>query len=192
MWFSFFTNQTYVAISIYFLLGLIYYYKDAKGNLKGRINNKFLHVLVHILYNVLLPLAFIVTTVFWSLILPFSDTSYYTATHWIGNVIQHFLQFVFLGIDWFLITIPTNYKHFIPMFVVGFAYLIFAQIYHVIYGIWIYGFLNPSFTKYWYLLYIGLVIGWTFIGFIFAGIQKFKNRNRKFIIDTDSNEYELA
>eukprot|EP00833_Pecoramyces_ruminatium_P000702 jgi/Orpsp1_1/1174734/evm.model.c7180000051205.1 len=132
MWFCFFTNQSFIAIMIYFMIGIINYFRDANGSLKGKINNTFLHTLMHMFYNLLLPISFLVTVIFWGLILPWLNISYFTFTHWAANVIQHFLQFVSVAIDWYLITIPTNYYHFLPMFIIGIIYLIYAQIYHII------------------------------------------------------------
>ncbi|ORX82689.1 hypothetical protein BCR32DRAFT_267474 [Anaeromyces robustus] len=180
-WFCYFTNQTFVALYIYFLIGIINYLLDAKGKLNSKISNSFVHTIYHIFCNVLFPLAFIVTVIFWGLIFPTQETYYFTPIHWAENIIQHLLNSVFMGIDWYLVTIPTGYSHFIPMFVVGVAYLVYTQIYYYIYNIWVYPFLNRDTNKKWYILYSGLVIAWSFIGFVFAGIQKFKNRNRKLV-----------
>jgi len=59
-------------------------------------------------------------------------------------------------------------------------------------GIWIYNFLNQD-KKTWIVLYIALIIIWALFGLIFAGIQKFKNRNRKFVenISEESNGEEI-
>ncbi|KAG4108618.1 hypothetical protein H8356DRAFT_972860 [Neocallimastix lanati (nom. inval.)] len=190
IYFAYFTNQTYFGIMIYFMLGIINYYRDSKGTLKGRISNTYLHTLVHILYNILLPLAIIVTCVFWGLIFPKAETFYFNFNHWAQEIIQHLLQSVFLCIDWYFITIPTNYHHFLPMFIAGVAYLIYAQIYHAIFNVWIYKFLDPSQNSIWYIIYIGLITIWTLFGFVFAAIQKFKNRNREFVIDKESFKNE--
>jgi len=74
-----------------------------------------------------------VTVIFWSLIIPFKKDFSYEFPHWCAAIIQHSIHFVCISIDWFLITIPTNFKHFIPMLVVGILYLIYAHIYHLIF-----------------------------------------------------------
>lgn len=180
IYFAYFTNQTYYAIIIYFLIGIINYIRDRNGTLKGRAKWTFVHILGHAFYNILFTLAFLVTIIFWGMIFPKMNTSFFNLLHWCQEFIQHFFQMVMVGIDWYLITLPTSYAHFIPMFLVGIAYLIFALIYHAIYNVWIYAFLNQE-NKNWLILYIALVIGWAIFGLVFAGIQKFKNRNRKYV-----------
>jgi len=131
-------------IYIYFNVNIIFFFfykmkcaiflhiKDDKGTLKSRINNSFLHTLVHIFYNMVFPLACIVTVIFCGLMLPKLQTFYYNFIHYSQQAVQHVLQSVFLGIDWFLITVPSKPTHFLPTFVVGVIYLIFVQIYHVV------------------------------------------------------------
>ncbi|ORX82690.1 hypothetical protein BCR32DRAFT_267475 [Anaeromyces robustus] len=181
IWFAYFTNQNYTAVMIYFTVGIINYFRDAKGKLTGRINNSILHTLVHIYYNILFPLAIIITAVFWGLMFPFMDRSHFKINHWLQEIIQHLFNSILMSIDWFFLTIPSSFAHFIPMFVAGVAYLIFSQIYHAIYDIWIYGFLDRDSNSKWYLLYGGLVIAWSAFGFLFSLLQNFKNKNRKFI-----------
>jgi Zn-dependent protease with chaperone function len=180
MWASYFTNQTFIGIMIYFFANIVFYCVDKNGKLKGRINNSVCHTIVHMFYNALFPLAILVTVIFWGMIFPVLNTSYFNFYHWSGNVIQHLFQSVFLGIDWYLITVPTSVSHAIPMIIVGVAYLIFSQIYHSIYDIWIYPFLDHS-NKYWYVIYIALIIAWCIFGVIFSLIQNFKNRKREFV-----------
>eukprot|EP00833_Pecoramyces_ruminatium_P016830 jgi/Orpsp1_1/1190862/evm.model.d7180000081715.1 len=132
MWFCYFTNQSFLAIILYFTTGIINYFLDFLGSLKGRSSNTFLHILMHIFYNILIPISFLVSVIYWGLIFPWKNTSYYTFTHWSSDAIVHCLQFIFMTIDWYFITIPTNYYHIIPMIIVGVAYLIYTQIYHSI------------------------------------------------------------
>ncbi|OUM65545.1 hypothetical protein PIROE2DRAFT_7384 [Piromyces sp. E2] len=163
IYFAYFTNQTFFCIMLYFMIGIINYFHDKNGTLNGRLHSTFVHVLVHIFYNILFPLAVIVTLVFWCLMFPKMETFYFTYKHWAQELIQHLFQSFMIGIDWFLITVPTNYAHFISNV---------------------------------YFLYIGLVVGWSFIGFLFSALQKFKNRNRMFIDDNKMSRikdgYELA
>jgi hypothetical protein len=176
---------------IYFACAIFLHIKDDKGTLKSRINNSFLHTLVHIFYNMVFPLACIVTVIFCGLMLPKLQTFYYNFIHYSQQAVQHVLQSVFLGIDWFLITVPSKPTHFLPTFVVGVIYLIFVQIYHVVYDHWVYKFLNTDNSN-WYVIYIGVIVFWTLFGLIFSYIQNFKNRNRKFVSDIDMRKGEFT
>jgi len=113
-------------------MGIINYFRNKKGTLKGRISNTYLHIFVHLFYNILFPFAVIVTIIFWGLMFPKMETFYFEFTHWAQELIQHLFQSFMIGIDWYLITVPTTYAHFIPMFVIGVLYLIYTQIYHAI------------------------------------------------------------
>lgn len=187
---AFFTNQTYIGILIYFMVNIYLHHKYQNGTLLGRVNNSTLHTLIHIFYNVQFPLACIVTAVFWSLIFPQIDTSEYNILNYSQQIIQHLCNSIIVGIDWFLITIPTSKYHFFPMFIVGVAYLIFALIFHSITDIWIYNFLDTK-HSYWIGLYIALILVWSILGFVFAWLQNFKNRNRKYITEEDNAAKEF-
>jgi len=56
---------------------------------------------------------------------------------------------------------------------------------------WIYKFLSPSFTKLWYLLYIGLIVFWIIVGILLAELQvlknKIRNSNKNKIKKSDKN-----
>ncbi|ORX49760.1 hypothetical protein BCR36DRAFT_328171 [Piromyces finnis] len=191
VYFAFFTNQTYFMIMIYFLGAIFLHIKDNNGTLKGRVSNSIIHTLIHIFYNMVFPLACIVTLIFCGVMLPNLQTYYYTFTHYAQQVIQHVLQSVFLLIDWFLITVPSKATHFIPTFTIGVCYLIFVQVYHSIYDHWIYKFLSTS-NNGWYYMYIGVIAFWTIFGLIFSFIQNFKNRNRRYVSDVDSTKMKFS
>jgi len=190
VYFAFFTNQTYFCIMFYFATAIILQLKDNKGNLKSRVSSPFFHTLIHIFFNAIFPLACIVTVIFCGLMLPSLKTFYYNYIHYAQQAIQHVLQSVFLGIDWFLITVPSKPSHFIPTFVIGVCYLIFVQIYHIIYDHWVYQFLNTANSN-WYFIYAGVIIFWTLFGLIFSYIQNFKNRNRRYVNDVDMRNVEF-
>jgi len=190
VYFAFFTNQTYFMIMIYFLSCIILHIKDNNGTLKGRVSSSVIHTLIHIFFNMVFPLACIVTVIFSCLMLPKLQTFYYNYIHYLQQAIQHILQSVFLFIDWFLITVPSKATHFIPTFVVGICYLIFVQIYHVVYDHWVYKFLSTSNSN-WYIIYAGVILFWTLFGLIFSYIQNFKNRNRRYISDVDANKIKF-
>ena len=80
----------------------------------------------------IVPLSFLVSVIYWGLIAPILDSSRYNALNYLLNNIQHTFQSIFLGIDWFLISLPTNMRHSIPMIIVGVCYVIFAHIYNAI------------------------------------------------------------
>jgi len=175
---------------IYFLSCIILHIKDNNGTLKGRVSSSVIHTLIHIFFNMVFPLACIVTVIFSCLMLPKLQTFYYNYIHYLQQAIQHILQSVFLFIDWFLITVPSKATHFIPTFVVGICYLIFVQIYHVVYDHWVYKFLSTSNSN-WYIIYAGVILFWTLFGLIFSYIQNFKNRNRRYISDVDANKIKI-
>ncbi|ORX82691.1 hypothetical protein BCR32DRAFT_267476 [Anaeromyces robustus] len=189
VYFAFFTNQTYFGIMIYFASTIYLHLKDNKGLLKSRVNNSFIHTIIHIFYNMMFPLAAIVTVIFCGLMLPNLQTFYYNFIHYSQQAVQHILQSVFLGIDWYLITVPSKPSHFIPTFLVGVLYLIFVQIYHYVYDHWVYKFLNTDNSN-WYIIYTGVILFWTLFGLIFSYIQNFKNRHRTHVTDIDINKVD--
>jgi len=71
-----------------------------------------------------------------------------------------------------------------------YIYIIIIIINKIDSNVWIYKFLDPSQNSIWYIIYIGLITIWTLFGFVFAAIQKFKNRNREFVIDKESFKNE--
>ncbi|ORX81641.1 hypothetical protein BCR32DRAFT_268155 [Anaeromyces robustus] len=174
-YFSYFTNQTYIAIILYYILCIYFHIKDNNHALPKRFKNENLNSCIHIFFNVIVPLAFLVTVIFWGLISPILDTSRYNALNYLLIVIQHSFQSIFLGLDWFLISLPTNIYHSIPMIIVGICYVIFAHIFNAMYGIWIYKFLDTS-NKHWVGIYIGVFTFWILFGVCFTFVHKIKNK----------------
>eukprot|EP00833_Pecoramyces_ruminatium_P002728 jgi/Orpsp1_1/1176760/evm.model.c7180000058897.2 len=123
-YFPYFTNQTYIAIVIYFT--------DRKNALPKRFKNENINILIHTFYNALVPLSFMVTLVFWFLIFPVLNTSKYNLLNYVNQIMLHLFQSIFIGSDWFLINLPTSIRHTIPMVTIGALYLVFAMIYHAL------------------------------------------------------------
>ncbi|ORX59084.1 hypothetical protein BCR36DRAFT_408616 [Piromyces finnis] len=153
----YFTNQSYIAINIYFILTIYLQIKDFKNTLPKRFNNENLNVLVHIFY--------------WSLYNHFNIEAHF---------LQHLFQSIFLLTDWYLINVPSSLSHCIPPGVSGIMYFIFAQIYHYLYGDWIYDFLDTKHEN-WILTYIMVVGFWIVFSVIFSYVhmKKFKARNKE-------------
>ncbi|ORX81640.1 hypothetical protein BCR32DRAFT_268154 [Anaeromyces robustus] len=171
----YFTHQSFIAILIYFLINIVLQIKDLNNTLPKRFKNENLNVTLHVFYNSIVPLAFLVSFIFWFMIYPILDFSRCNILNYCQHLILHLFQSIFIGIDWYLTTIPTSRNHYIPMTCIGIIYLIYAQFYHVIYGDWIYDFLDTS-NKYWIIIYVCVIIFWIIFGIIFTKIHQKKNK----------------
>ncbi|ORX64729.1 hypothetical protein BCR32DRAFT_286896 [Anaeromyces robustus] len=177
-YFNFNTNELRIFLPYYthqtFIIGIILQIKDLNKTLPKRFQNESLNVFIHILFNGIIPTAFLVTIIFWFVIFPSLDFSKCNILNYFQHITEHLLQSIFVGIDWYLILIPTSVKHFIPMFLAGINFLIFAQFYHAYSGNWIYDFVDTS-NENSFLTYTAVITFWGIFGIIFTIIHKKKN-----------------
>lgn len=175
VYFPYFTNQTYLCVLFYFGLNIYFQIKDKKKALPLRFKTEGLNVFIHVFYNAIIPLSFLVSIIYWGVINPYMDFSRCTFLNYAQFFIQHTFQSLFLSIDWFLTSLPTSPHHLIPMLLVGLVYLLFAHIYHALYGYWIYDFVNTS-NKYWGITYTLVISFWIALGYLFTLAHEKKNQ----------------
>ena len=116
----------FLQLNIYFQL------KDRKNALPPRFKSEELNILIHIFYNALVPLAFLVSLIFWGVIYPTLDFSRCTYLNYAKHFILHCFQSFAMGMDWFLTSLPTARSHVLPMLLVGVVYLLYTHIYHAL------------------------------------------------------------
>jgi len=106
--------------------------KDRNNTLPERFKIEGFNVFLHIFSNTLVPLAFLVSLIFWGVIYPTLDFSRCTYLNYAKHFILHCFQSIAMGIDWCLISLPTTRQHVIPMVLVGIIYIIYTYIYHAL------------------------------------------------------------
>ncbi|KAK6642466.1 hypothetical protein RUM43_003968 [Polyplax serrata] len=126
----FLTNWTYILETVYFQLGLIVVSRKAyKEN--GKISEPMTSMpwyyrLYWVVYTIVLPGAFVVTTIFWTAVydpVKFPMNS--------GNFIVHGLNSIMLLIELLLVAHPTKILHFYWPLSYAFTYVIFSLIYQL-------------------------------------------------------------
>jgi len=171
----YFTHQTFICILFYFGFNIYFQIKDRKKALPFRFEKEACNVFCHISFNALVPMAFLVSIIFWGIIYPVLDFSRCNYLNYVQHIILHCFQSIFLGIDWFLISIPTCSHHYLPMFIIGIVYLTFANIYHAITGNWIYDFVDTT-KDLWVVTYVAVTCFWFAFGYGFTVLHQKKNK----------------
>eukprot|EP00762_Andalucia_godoyi_P004635 ANDGO_03660.mRNA.1 hypothetical protein CAOG_05392 len=151
-WFTFFTNLNYTLLCFYF--GCHTFYPWFRSVLFSRI--------LYVVAETEFTCALFLDGVFWTLLLPFIDTTDPAAMFL--NVMMHLINFVFMFADVMFSRIRFYWSHLWITVVFIIVYTIFTFIYFLFSMHWVYPFLDPTKKLYAAILvgmFVYLFLCWT-------------------------------